>query len=255
MVSSQAKKLANYIKDGDDVLLDGAHGTGKSHIVLETDEYLKDTHTFIYVSTYLDLMSGNIKDELKRIARLNFPNVVYVLDPLDNVPKSTWDAISDALDYAQFILVCQDSWKAHNKVKKEASKMSLKPRSTTVAKRLGVASTRVTNDQRASTLALETNTSPVGTLDVFTRIRNVFKGEAYNISNDELPWLFDNFSSHYYGKDLLKSLKALELYQRGVEEALTCLPISERDWGGISYPSYYRARTRAWRSKNNSDSN
>lgn len=251
VVSGQAKKMSTYIKDGHSILLDGGHGTGKTYLVNELKEYMKKTHHFIDVCEYIDVMTSQIENELTRVVRQSRPNTIFVIDPLDNAPKSTWEEIGNALNYGQFILVAQDTWKATQSVKKNTQAMSLKPRSTTVAKRLGVNSTEVTNDQRASELALETHTKPVGTKDIFTRIRDVFDSIDVDVTNEELPWIYDNLSSFYYGKNLLMSLKAIELYQRGVKEALDVMPTHNKSWGGVKYPSTFRARSAAWRTKRN----
>jgi len=253
VVAPQTKKLAKLIRNGDNVLFDGKIGSGKTFIVKETAEYLKNEYDFVFVTKHIDLLAPNFEEELVRAAKTSREHTVFVLDPLDEIPKHVWSAIEKALPYSQFIMVSYETWKAPSKVKKNSQSMALRPRSTTIAKRLNVSSKEVTSDQRASVLALATNTKPEGQVNIFDKVRSIFDGKLVNLDSSELAWVYDNVHRFYRGRDMMLVLKSLELYDRGTKYALTKMPSHLVEWGGVKYPTFFRARSAAWRRENETE--
>jgi hypothetical protein len=241
-LSDNLPKAKQYIEAGDSLIIDGATGSGKSFLVLQLKLVLKE-YTFIDVLSEVPLDAPNFFSVLESVSAGIHSNFIYVIDPFDNVSYPDWmkfQKITEKTD-AQFIIVLGDSWKIPGKIVEKFKKISCKPTLKNVKADLDVSV--ASTDYRSTILASSVGSDLLDDDGIFDRVRKVFEGSNFDIRDDELPWLFDNASGIYSGRELLEALKSIELFADDVP-ALNCLkPVTLR-FGQISYPSYYRARSR-----------
>jgi hypothetical protein len=240
-MSENVQLLVQYLNEGSGVIIDGDVGSGKSFLVNQVKNALSNFR-------FIDILS-QVKDdadffkELLRLASKAREHTVFVLDPMDNVEYSDWSRFQTVVETgAQFIVVTRESWKIPAQISKKFKKISCRSTPKVVKTNLSIAS-EVSPDYRSTLLSIENGSELLDSTGIFDRVREVFEGKRFDISQDELPWLFDNISAIYSGKKLLDAIDAIRLYSCDMP-SLSCFPAVQLRFGMIHYPYYYRLRSR-----------